>query len=175
MGEGARLIGDQSPEYWIDYFGKAARVAHYVYPRIKVVLPISSYGTRDSVLYAWGARPGTPVDVIGFTLFAGFDGTRALDNYMRVAQRWMREFPKPKEHWVIATGGYPLVHGEENQYNTIWGVMSWATAQTPIKGLIVYEAGDYNTLRGLRAPGGRLRSSIAAIVKAQKGLRATPQ
>lgn len=175
MGEGARLIGDQSPEYWIDYFGKAARVAHYVYPRIRVVLPISSYGTRDSALYAWGARPGTPIDVIGFTLFAGFDGVRALDNYMRVAQRWMREFPKPKEHWVIATGGYPLVHGEENQYNTIWGVMSWATAQTPIKGLIVYEAGDYNTLRGLRAPGGRLRSSTAAIVKAEKGLRATPQ
>ena len=173
--EGARVLGDQSPEYWIDYFGKAARVAHYIYPRIKVGLPISSYGTRDSVLYAWAARPGTPIDVVGFTLLAGFDGATRLNTNMGVAQRWMRIFPKPKEHWVFATGGYPMVHGEQNQYRTIWGVLSWATAQAPIKGLIVYEGGDYNTLRGLRAPGGRLRSSVGAIVKAQKGLRATPQ
>jgi hypothetical protein len=174
-GEGARVLGNQSAEYWIDYFTKAARVAHYIYPRIRVGLPISTYGTRDSTLYAWAARPGTPVDVVGFTLFAGFDGAQRLDTDMGVAQRWMRTFPKPKEHWVFATGGYPLVHGEQNQYRTIWGVMAWATAQAPIKGLIVYEGGDYNTLRGLRAPGGRLRPSIAAIVKAQKGLRATPQ
>ena len=173
--EGARILGNQTTEYWIDYFTKAARVAHYIYPRIKVGLPISSYGTRDSVLYAWAARPGAPVDVIGFSLFAGFGGVRTLDTDMRVAQRWMRMLPKPKEHWVFATGGYPLVHGEQNQYRTIWGVLSWATAQAPIKGLIVYEGGDYNTLRGLRAPGGRLRSSVAAVVKAEKGLRATPQ
>jgi hypothetical protein len=174
-GEGARILGVQPPEYWIDYFSKAARVAHYIYPRIKVGLPISTYGGRDSVLYSWAARPGTPIDVVGFTLFADFAGAKWLDTYMGVAQRWMRLYPKPKEHWVVATGGYPLVHGEQNQYRTIWGVLSWATAQAPIKGLIVYEGGDYNTLRGLRAPGGRLRSSVAAIVKAQKGLRATPQ
>jgi hypothetical protein len=174
-GEGGRVLGDQTPEYWIDYFTKAARVAHYIYPRIKVGLPISTYGPRDSVLYVWAARPGTPVDVVGFSLFAGFDGAKWLNPYMGVAQRWMRIFPKPKEHWVFATGGYPLVHGEQSQYRTIWGVLSWATAQAPIKGLIVYEGGDYNTLRGLRAPGGRLRPSVAAIVKAQKGLRATPQ
>lgn len=173
--EGSRILGDQSPEYWIDYFSKAARVAHYIYPRIKVGLPISSYGTRDSVLYAWATRPGTPVDVVGFTLLAGFDGATRLNTDMGVAQRWMRMSPKPKEHWVFAAGGYPLVHGEQNQYRTIWGVLSWATAQAPIKGLIVYEGGDYTTLRGLRAPGGRLRPSVAAIVKAQKGLRATPQ
>jgi hypothetical protein len=174
-GEGGRILGDQTPEYWIDYFSKAARVAHYIYPRIKVGVPISTYGSRDSVLYAWAARPGTPVDVVGFSLFAGLDGAKWLGPYMGVAQRWMRMFPKPKEHWVFATGGYPLVHGEQNQYRTIWGVLSWATAQAPIKGLIVYEGGDYNTLRGLRAPGGRLRSSVGAVVKAEKGLRATPQ
>jgi hypothetical protein len=173
--EGARILGDQTPQYWIDYFGRAARVAHYIYPRIKVALPISSYGTRDSVLYAWAARPGPPIDIIGFSLLASFDGARSLDTDMRVAQRWMRQFPKPKDHWVFAAGGYPMIHGEENQRRALQAVLAWATAQPPIKGLVVYEGGDYNTVRGLRAPGGRLRPTTTAIIVAKKGLKAISQ
>jgi len=175
LEEGSRVLGEQSPQYWIDYFTRASRIAHYIYPRIKVSLPISSYGTRDSTLYAWAARRGSPIDVVGFSLMAGFDGARSLDTHLRVAQRWMRQFPNPKEHWVFATGGYPLAHGEESQRLTIWGVLSWATAETPIKGLVVYEGGDYYTLRGLRAAGGRLRPATGAILKAEMGLRAGAQ
>ena len=175
MEEGLRMLGMQDPAYWIDYFTRASRLAHYIYPRIKVSVPMSSYGTRDSTLYAWAARPGSPIDAVGFSLLAGFDGARSLDTHMRVAKRWMAQFPRPKEHWVFAAGGYPLVHGEESQYDAIWGALAWATAQTPIKGLVVYEGGDYNTARGIRASGGRLRQAFKAIVKAEKGLRASPQ
>jgi hypothetical protein len=94
---------------------------------------------------------------------------------MRVAQRWMQQFPKPKEHWVFAAGGYPLVHGEASQLRSIMAVLAWATAQSPIKGLVVYEGGDYNTVRGLRAPGGRLRPVTTAVIRAERGLRAAPQ
>ena len=173
MEEGLRMLGMQDPAYWIDYFTRAARLAHYIYPRIKVSVPMSSYGTRDSTLYAWAARPGSPIDAVGFSLLAGFDGARSLDTHMRVAARWMRQFPRPKEHWVFAAGGYPLVHGEESQYDAIWGALAWATAQTPIKGLVVYEGGDYNTARGIRASGGRLRPIFDGLVKAEKGLRAS--
>ncbi|HJQ12091.1 MAG TPA: hypothetical protein VJ840_13760 [Gemmatimonadaceae bacterium] len=175
MEEGFRLLGTQDPQYWIDYFTRAARLAHYIYPRIKVAVPMSSYGTRDSILYAWAARPGTPIDVVGFSLLAGFDGARSLDTDMRVARRWMQQYPRPKEHWVFAAGGYPLVHGEESQLRAVWGVLAWATAQAPIKGLVVYEGGDYNTARGIRASGGRLRPVFEALVRAEKGLRASPQ
>lgn len=175
LEEGTRVLGDQTPQYWIDYFSRAARVAHYIYPRIKVAIPMSSYGTRDSTLYAWAARRGSPIDVVGFSLVPGFDGARSLDTDLRVAQRWMQEYPNPKEHWVFAAGGYPLVHGEENQERAIWDVLAWATAQAAIKGLVVYEAGDYNTVRGLRAPGGRLRPVTDAILRAEKGLRAGAQ
>jgi hypothetical protein len=175
LEEGTRVHGDQTPQYWIDYFSRAARVAHYIYPRIKVAIPMSSYGTRDSTLYAWAARRGSPIDVIGFSLLPGFDGARSLDTDLRVAQRWMQEYPNPKEHWVFAAGGYPLVHGEENQERAIWDVLAWATAEPAIKGLVVYEAGDYNTVRGLRAPGGRLRPVTDAILRAEKGLRAGAQ
>jgi hypothetical protein len=173
--EGTRVLGDQTPQYWIDYFTRAARVAHYIYPRIKVAMPMSSYGTRDSTLYAWAARRGSPIDVVGFSLLAGFDGARSLDTHLRVAQRWMRLYPNPKEHWVFAAGGYPLVHGEQNQERAIWGVLAWATAEPAIKGLVVYEAGDYYTVRGLRAPGGRLRPATDAILRAETGLRSSAQ
>ncbi|MEO8908931.1 MAG: hypothetical protein ABI408_01720 [Gemmatimonadaceae bacterium] len=172
LEEGERILGAQAPQYWIDYFSRAARVAHYIYPRIKVAVPMSSYGSRDSTLYAWAAQRGSPIDVMGFSLLAGFDGARSLDTHLRVAQRWMRLYPNPKEHWVFAAGGYPLVHGEQNQERAIKAVLAWATAQTPIKGLVVYEGGDYTTVRGLRAPGGRLRPAVDEILVAEKGLRA---
>src|SRR3954466_6535712 len=173
--EGTRVLGEQTPQYWIDYFTRAARVAHYIYPRIKVAIPMSTYGTRDSTLYAWAAGRGSPIDVVGFSLLAGFDGARSLDTHIRVAQRWLRMYPTPKEHWVFAAGGYPMLHGEQNQERAIWAVLAWATTETPIKGLVVYESGDYNTVLGLRAPSGRLRPATAAILRAEKGLKASAQ
>jgi len=92
-----------------------------------------------------------------------------------VAQRWMHQFPKPKDHWIFAAGGYPMVHGEDNQRRAIVDVLAWATAEVPIKGLVVYEGGDYNSVRGLRAAGGRLRPVTGKILSAKQGLSASAQ
>jgi len=47
LEEGTRILGEASPQYWIDYFTRAARVAHYIYPRIKVSVPITKqYGAN---------------------------------------------------------------------------------------------------------------------------------
>jgi hypothetical protein len=173
-GAGSRAIGTQPPEYWISYLSRAATIAHHVNPRIQVGLSAASYGTRDSTLFAWAASRGSPIDVVGFSLMPGFDGARSLDTHMRVAQRWMRPFAaRPKPAWAFSAGGYPLLHGEKNQELALWGVLAWATTQPAIKGLIVSEAGDYDALRGLRAPGGRLRSSVRAVMRAQIGLKET--
>lgn len=172
--EGSRAIGTQTPEYWIDYITRAARIAHYVNRRIRVGVSASSYGTRDSTLYSWAAQRGSPVDVVGFSMMPGFKGGEDVANYMRIATRWMHRFPnRPKPHWVFAAGGYPIAHGEESQELALWGVLAWATAQAPIKGLVVTEAGDYNVLRGLRAAGGNYRSAVGAVMRAQKGLKET--
>lgn len=173
-GEGSRAIGAQPPEYWIDYFTRAAKIAHYVNRRIRVAVSASSYGARDSTLYFWAAARNSPVDVLGFSMMPGFDGATSLETHMRVAQRWMRAFPtRPKPHWVFSAGGYPAAHGEESQELALWGVLAWATMQTPIKGLVVTEAGDYDVLRGLLTAGGRYRSSVSAIIRAERGLRET--
>jgi len=173
-GAGSLALGTQPPEYWINYLTRAAAIAHHVNPRIRVGISASSYGTRDSTLFAWAASRGSPIDIVGFSLMPGFDGALDLDKYMRVAQRWMRPFAaRPKPAWVMSAGGYPLAHGEKNQELALWGVLAWATTQPAIKGLVVTEAGDYEAIRGLRAPGGRLRSIVRAVIRAQLGLKQT--
>jgi hypothetical protein len=170
---GRRAIGLRPPEYWVDYLTRAAAIAHHVNPRIRVGVAASNYGTRDSTLWAWAATRGSPIDVVGFSLVPGFDGARDLDDRLRAAQRWLRPFAsRPKPAWVFSAGGFPLTHGERSQELALWGVLAWATTQPSIKGLIVTEAGDYDAIRGLRAPGGRLRSAVGAVRRAQAGLKA---
>ncbi|HZK77647.1 MAG TPA: hypothetical protein VFC35_01980 [Gemmatimonadaceae bacterium] len=170
-GAGARAIGTQPPQYWIDYITQAALIAHFVNRRIKVGVAASSYGSRDSTLYYWAASQKSPVDVVGFSMMPGFDGATSLDTHMRVAQRWMHSFDaKSKPHWVLSAGGYPLAHGEKSQELAMWGVLSWATTQPQIKGFVVNQAGDYDVLSGLRSANGRYRSAVAALLRAEKGL-----
>ncbi len=171
---GQFALGLQQPEYWIDYLTRAAAIAHHVNPRIKVAVEGSSYGPLDSTLFAWAAKRGSPIDIVGFSLLPGTDGASDLDSEMRAAQRWLRVFAnRPKPAWVFSAGGYPLTHGEKNQELALWGALAWATTQPSIRGLVVTEAGDYDAIRGLRAPGGRLRSSVAAVRRAQAGLKET--
>lgn len=173
-GEGTRALGTQPPEYWTDYLERAARAAHFVNPRIRVGVSASSYGRRDSTLYFWAASRESPIDVVGFTMMPGFDGAISLDTHMRVAQRWMRAFPtRPKPHWVFSAGGYPVTHGEASQALALWGVLAWATTQSPIKGLIVTEAGDYDVMRGLLTAAGRQRTAVSTVIQADKGLKET--
>ncbi len=169
-GAGTRAIGQQDPEYWINYITQA-EIAHFVNRRIRIGVSASSYGSRDSTLYYWAANKASPVDIVGFSMMPGFDGATSLDTHMRVATRWMHSFTvKPKPHWVFAAGGYPVAHGEKSQELALWGVLSWATAQAQIKGLVVSEAGDYDVLSGLRAANGHYRSAVGALQRAEKGL-----
>ena len=170
-GEGARALGVREPGFWIDFVGRAAAVAHHVNPNIRVAVASASYGTRDSVVYAWAASRESPVDVVGFSLMPGFDGATSLDTHMRIAQRWMRATSRPKPHWVLASGGYPVAHGENSQLLALRGVLSWATAQPAVRGVVFTDAGDYDAQRGLRAPDGRFRSALRELERSINALR----
>lgn len=165
-GAGTRALGTRPPEFWIGYVTRAAAIAHYVNPNIRVGLAAASYGPRDSVLYAWASSRTSPVDLPGFSLLPGFDGATSLDTHMRIAQRWLRANPRPKPHWVWSAGGFPIVHGEESQRLALRGALSWATAQPAIVGMIVTQATDYDTERGLRTPSGHPRPALAELTRA---------
>jgi hypothetical protein len=164
-GEGARTLGVRAPEFWIDFITRAAAIAHHVNPNIRVAVAAASFGARDSVVYHWASSRASPVDVLGFSLMPGFDGATSLDTHMRIAQRWLRATPRPKPHWVLAAGGYPVVHGERSQLLALRGVLAWATSEPAIRGVVFTDAGDYDAQRGLRAPDGRFRMALGELMR----------
>jgi hypothetical protein len=168
---GTRAAGAHPPEYWESFLTRAAEIAKRVRPRTKIGVSASAYDRRDSTLYAWAVGRGSPVDVVGFTLFPSPGGVKTLDAARGAADRWMQATPSTKEHWVFATGGYPEAHGEASQERAVWAALAWATSKPQIKGLIVNEAGDYGMIRGLRAADGHLRRVTFAVMRAMKGLR----
>ena len=170
-GVGERLVGRLQLPVWQDYFTAAAAAAKSIDRRIRIGLSASAFDSRDSALYAWAAGPASPIDILGFSFFPDRRGAEALDAYTRTADRWMAVVPPVKQHWVFAAGGYPLAHGEASQAQAIWAILAWATAHPTIKGLMVYEAGDYGQARGLRSPSGRLRVATVYVMGAMRALR----
>lgn len=170
-GSGDRSLGTLPVGRWEKYFTDAARVAKSADHRVRVGLSASSYRPADSTLYAWAAQPNSPIDVLGFSLFPSPYIGGGIQSDTRTADRWMRVIPPRKDHWVFATGGFPLSYGERSQEEAIWEVIAWATDHPRIKGVVVYEAGDYGQSRGLRAPNGRLRPAAGAVMRAITAIR----
>jgi hypothetical protein len=170
-GSGERALGALPPEEWEAYLSRAAHVVKSIDRNIRIGVAASAYTRNDSVLYAWAIAPKSPIDIAGFSLFPSPYVGGGIQADTRTADRWMNSLRPRKEHWVFATGGYPLAYGERSQEEAVWEVMAWATDHPIIKGLIVYEAGDYGQSRGLRAPNGRLRPAAAAVMRAMRGLR----
>jgi hypothetical protein len=170
-GSGERAFGELPPSQWEAYLTDAARAAKATDGRVRVGVSASAYNANDSTLFAWAAAPGSPIDVAGFSLLPSPYVGGGIQSDTRTADRWLRAVPTKKPLWVFATGGYPLAYGEASQRDAIWEVLSWATDHDAIKGLIVYEAGDYGQSRGLRAPDGRLRPAAGAVVRAIRAIR----
>jgi hypothetical protein len=170
-GSGERAVGIISVEEWKAYLTEAARVAKNVDHDVRIGVAASAYTTRDSALYAWAASPRSPIDVVGFSLFPSPYVGGGIQSYVLAADRWMRATPSRKEHWIFATGGFPLAYGERSQAEAIWQVLAWATDHPVIKGAVIYEAGDYGQSRGLRAPNGRFRPATQIVTRAIQQLR----
>lgn len=170
-GAGTETYGYLPVERWQEYVTEAATLAKRLRPRTRIGLAASSFGVRDSALYAWAARRGSPVDVVGFSFAPSQRGAEALDASMRAADRWMRGGKSPKQHWVFAARGFPVAHGETSQERALWGVLAWATARPQVKGVVIATAGDYGPLTGLRAPSGRLRRAAYTTLRGIGALR----
>ncbi|HEX6535522.1 MAG TPA: hypothetical protein VF041_13080 [Gemmatimonadaceae bacterium] len=162
-GAAERAIGAVGARGWIAYLSEAAAAAHRARPVTRVMVHLGGFGPRDSTLYAWAVSPSAPVQAVGLSLFPWLGGANALDARMRAADAWLRAYRSDREHWVLETGGFPLAHGEASQARAIWGTLAWATSRAAVKGVIAYDAGDYEAPEGLRAPGGRLRPAAALL------------
>ena len=135
--------------------------------RIKVGVTLIP-GARDSAVYAWAAAVDSPMDAVGFTLLAGAGGGPRLDARLATADRWMQRAGTVKEHWLFRAGGAPSLHGDEAHELAIIGLLGWAMNRPGIRGAVVTHAGDYGSMRGLRAASGRIRRATATLGRAAK-------
>ncbi len=111
-GIGARVLGDLPPTQWERYLTDAAAIAKKMYPVTKIGVSIARYGNADTQLYAWASSSGSPIDIVGFSLLPSRLGLSDIQDFERAADRLMKTTPSTKEHWVFASGGYPLAYGE---------------------------------------------------------------
>ena len=170
-GRGAHALGSLELQRWTRHLAAAAGLAHRIRPRTRVGVLAAAYDGRDSALYRWAVRADSPLDVVGFSIVPSFRGGRGVQARTQAADRWLRAAGATrKEHWVVAAG-YPSRHGEVSQERALWGAAAWATARAPVKGMVVIEAGNYDTDAGLRVPGGRLRFAVRAVTRAVRALR----
>lgn len=171
--EGVRAMGRVPLAWWQEYLRQATVNARRVSNRVRVGVSASAFVGADSSLYAWAARPGSGIDVVGFSFYPSYDGGESLAARLHVADRWMRG--STKNHWVFSAGAYPVTHGESSQSRALWGTLAWATSHEAVKGLIVESAGDYDVVTGLRAPGGRVRPALATLERAVAAMAETAQ
>ena len=173
-GLGLQIVGQQPPTYWQPILAQAAKTAHAVRPRTRVLSALATFDDRDSVLATWSSTPASGMDGIGYVMQPGFRGGVSLEARLQAADRWRvvrtRQKLRAGDEWVLLAAGFPWAQGEQAQERGIWGVLAWASARPTIAGVIVGDAGDYDTRRGLRGPGGRLRLAYASLQRAIRGL-----
>jgi hypothetical protein len=177
-GPDAAALGRVPPSFWTQYLAAATARAHAINPRIRVGVAASSYDAADSTLYAWAASAASPLEAVGFTVRPSFSGGAGVDARLRAADRWMQAAAargtaprRAKQHWLFDVRGFPAAHGDMSQELTVWHVLSWATAHREVVGVIVAEPSDYLSVTGLRTAGGRMRTAVAAMRRATRGLR----
>jgi len=174
-GVGVQIVGPREPSEWQPLLSQMARTAHTLRPRTRVVAEIATFDDRDSVMATWATTPASGLDGIGYILQPGFRGGVTLEARLQAADRWRavraaRPNARAGDEWVLLTAGFPWTQGEFAQDRGIWGVLAWASARPTIAGVVVGDAGDYDTRRGLRGPGGRLRLANTSLRRAIRGL-----
>ena len=174
-GMGVQIVGPREPSEWQPLMSQMARTAHTLRPRTRVLAQVATFDDRDSVMATWATTPASGLDGIGYILQPGFRGGVTLEARLQAADRWRavraaRPNARAGDEWVLLTAGFPWTQGELAQDRGIWGVLAWASARPAIAGVIVGEAGDYDTRRGLRGPGGRLRLAYTSLRRAIRGL-----
>jgi hypothetical protein len=173
-GLGQQIVGPRTAASWQSLLTQMAKTAHALRPRTRVLTEIATFDDRDSVLANWATTPASGMDGIGYILQPGFRGGVSLEARLQAADRWRAVRAKrgtnSSDEWVTLAAGFPWTQGEQAQDRGIWGVLAWASARPTIAGVIVGDAGDYDTRRGLRGPGGRLRLANSSLRRAIRGL-----
>lgn len=161
--------------WWRSMLIRTAREVQRVRPATLVGWSANRLDTTDSAVYAWASSPGSPVELLGASVFPSFSGLPAVDARLRAFDRWhtqaMAARGGTQPHWLVNVGGLPHAHGDAAQTAAIRRALAWGSRQPWIGAAIIGEPADYDGWLGLRAANGRLRQAATAIGVASTRMR----
>ena len=164
-----------TPQWWRSVLVPSAATVERVRPRTRLGWIASRLDQTDSIVYAWASETGSPVELIGATVFPSFSGLSAVDARLRAFDRWhsieAAKGSAVRPHWLATVGGLPHAHGDNSQLAAIRRSLAWGSRQRWINAVIIGESGDYDGWLGLRASNGRNRKALAELTRASQGMR----
>lgn len=167
-----------SVSWWRATMRSTAAVRDRVRPATRLGVALTRLDARDSAIYAWAIRAGTPVNIIGATIFPSFSGLAGTDARLRAFERWHTRADTVSTarlsvptHWLTTVGGLPHAHGDASQLAAIRQALAWGSKQPWITAAIVGEAADDDGSLGVRAANGRIRTAWPALSAAARGMR----
>ena len=161
--------------WWRSMLTRTARDVQRVRPATLIGWTASRLDATDSAVYAWASSPGSPVELLGASVFPSFSGLPAVDARLRSFDRWhtraVANAGGGQSHWLVTVGGLPHAHGDVAQTAAIRRALAWGSRQPWIAAAIIGEPADYDGWLGLRAANGRLRQAATAIGEASQRMR----
>ena len=78
-----------------------------------------------------------------------------------------------RTHWIIASSA-PAIIGEDAQRRLLHHILTWATAHSAVRGVVLGDAADYDRVTGFRSATGRMRPIVADVARAIRVLSEIP-
>lgn len=167
--------GVPSAAWWRATLSRAGETVTRVRPRTRVAWAASRLDATDSAVYAWAARDGSPVELLGGVAFPSFSGLPALDARLRALDRWHAQAARagapPRPHWLVTVGGLPHSHGDASQLAAMRHALAWGSRRSWVTAAIIGEPADYEGWTGLRSATGRVRAAFEPLSAAARGMR----
>lgn len=161
--------------WWRQLLTRSAREVERVRPRTVLAWSAARLDATDSAVYAWAARSGSAIDVLGATIYPSFSGLPAVDARLRALERWRTQAVSrgggAQPHWLVTVGGLPHAHGDDAQIAAMRRALAWGSRRPWIGAAIIGEPADYSGWLGLRASNGRQRAAVAAIGMAARRMK----
>jgi len=148
-----------TPAEWEDLLTAATKAVRDADPDVRCAVYLGST-EDDRELYQRVCRPGSPVDVVGFSFYALYQTREEMESVLSKVQGWIERHGRGREHWVFEFGQSPLTMGGESaQSHYIQCVTTWAMRQPDVRGVCVFALGDYAEKMGLLNSTGRKRQA----------------
>ena len=145
---------------WTERLERLAGAARDARPSTRILLQTGVISPRDSALRAWAS--GTAGTLAGVVTPVGPDsrGAAGILATLATLERWSETTSPAREQWIVVSGA-PVLEGDDAQRRLVRHVLVWAASRAFVRGIVLADANDYDSMTGLRSAQGRLRAAVA--------------